>query len=151
MKDFSKTYQLKGLKPKNKGYTNFYECCDLTKSVYLKDTVYQNLKKGGKLVGWIHLDIYYLWFLFGWSDHVDFRVSVLIFFLLFSIFRSICKVGRRIWFHISKINLPKYLVYCCKCVYLYVYTLQKKDVWDQLFCPANCFKICHIYRKRKPM
>ena len=24
-------YQLKGLKPKNKGRTNFYECCDLTK------------------------------------------------------------------------------------------------------------------------
>ena len=29
-------------------------------------------------------------------------------------------------------------------------TLQKKEVWDQLFCPAKCFKICHIYRKRKP-
>ena len=29
-------YQLKGLKPKNKGDTNFYECCDLTKKVYLK-------------------------------------------------------------------------------------------------------------------
>ena len=26
----SKIYQLKGLKPKNKGRTNFYECCDLT-------------------------------------------------------------------------------------------------------------------------
>ena len=24
-----------GLKPKNKGHTNFYECCDLTKKVYL--------------------------------------------------------------------------------------------------------------------
>ena len=24
-------YQLKCLKPKNKGHTNFYECCDLTK------------------------------------------------------------------------------------------------------------------------
>ena len=33
-KDFSKIYQLKGLKPKNKGHTNFYECCDLTKKVY---------------------------------------------------------------------------------------------------------------------
>ena len=29
-------------------------------------------------------------------------------------------------------------------------TLQKKEVWDQLFCPAKRFKICHIYRKRKP-
>ena len=27
---FSKIYQYKGLKPKNKGHTNFYECCDLT-------------------------------------------------------------------------------------------------------------------------
>ena len=33
--DFSKIYQLYGLKPKNKGRTNFYECCDLTKKVYL--------------------------------------------------------------------------------------------------------------------
>ena len=30
-------------------------------------------------------------------------------------------------------------------------TLQKKEVWDQLFCPAKRFKICHIYRKRKPL
>ena len=35
LKDFSKIYQLYGLKPKNKGRTNFYECCDLTKKVYL--------------------------------------------------------------------------------------------------------------------
>ena len=26
-------YQLKGLEPKNKDHTNFYECCDLTKEV----------------------------------------------------------------------------------------------------------------------
>ena len=38
MKDFTKVYQLKGLKPKNKGHTNFYECCDLTKKVYLNYT-----------------------------------------------------------------------------------------------------------------
>ena len=31
-------FQLKGLKPKNKGHTNFYECCDLTKKVYLVHT-----------------------------------------------------------------------------------------------------------------
>ena len=35
MKDFSKIYHLKGLKPKNKGHMNFYECCYLTKKVYL--------------------------------------------------------------------------------------------------------------------
>ena len=36
MKDYTKIYQLKGLKPKNKGHTNSYECCDLTKKlVYL--------------------------------------------------------------------------------------------------------------------
>ena len=30
--DFTKIiFQLKGLKPKNKGHTNFNECCDLTK------------------------------------------------------------------------------------------------------------------------
>ena len=33
--DFSKIYQLKGLQLKNKGHTNFYECCDLTEKVYL--------------------------------------------------------------------------------------------------------------------
>ena len=31
----TKIFQLKGLKPKNKGHTKFYECCDLTKKVYL--------------------------------------------------------------------------------------------------------------------
>ena len=35
MKDFAKIFQLKGLKPKNKCQANFYECCDLTKKVYL--------------------------------------------------------------------------------------------------------------------
>ena len=35
MIDFTKIFQLKGLKPKNNGRTNFYECCDLTKKVYL--------------------------------------------------------------------------------------------------------------------
>ena len=28
--DLSIIYHLKGLKPKNKGHTNFYECCNLT-------------------------------------------------------------------------------------------------------------------------
>ena len=35
LKDFSKFYWLKGQKLKNKGHANFYECCDLTKKVYL--------------------------------------------------------------------------------------------------------------------
>ena len=35
MIDFTKIFPLKGQKPKNKGHTNFYECCDLTKKVYL--------------------------------------------------------------------------------------------------------------------
>ena len=30
--DFSAIYQLIFLEPKNKGYTNFYECCDLMKN-----------------------------------------------------------------------------------------------------------------------
>ena len=34
--DLIKIYQLKGLEPKNKGHMNFYECCDLTKKVYLE-------------------------------------------------------------------------------------------------------------------
>ena len=29
--DFTKIYELKGLKPKDKGHINFYENCDLTK------------------------------------------------------------------------------------------------------------------------
>ena len=35
MIDFTWIYQLKGLKPKNKDDTNFYECCDLTEKVYI--------------------------------------------------------------------------------------------------------------------
>ena len=35
LKDFTKINQLKGLKLKNNGHTNFYECCDLTKKVYI--------------------------------------------------------------------------------------------------------------------
>ena len=35
MIDFTKIFQLKGLKLKDKGHTNFYECCNLTKKVYL--------------------------------------------------------------------------------------------------------------------
>ena len=33
--DLTKIYGLDGLKPKNKGHANFYECCDLTKKVCL--------------------------------------------------------------------------------------------------------------------
>ena len=33
--DFTRIFQLKHLKPKNKDPTNFYECCNLTKKVYL--------------------------------------------------------------------------------------------------------------------
>ena len=33
--DFTEMYKLKGLKPKNKGSMNFYECCNLTEKVYL--------------------------------------------------------------------------------------------------------------------
>ena len=40
MIDFTKIFQLKGLKPKNKGHTNFYECCNLKKKVYLEYLVY---------------------------------------------------------------------------------------------------------------
>ena len=32
-------YPLKGLELKNKGHTNFYECCDLTEKVYLSTTI----------------------------------------------------------------------------------------------------------------
>ena len=32
---FNKIFRLKGLKPKNKGHMNFYECCDFTKKVCL--------------------------------------------------------------------------------------------------------------------
>ena len=43
--DFTKIYRLKNLKPKNNGHTNFYECWDLMKKVYLKYT-----KHTGRLV-----------------------------------------------------------------------------------------------------
>ena len=33
--DFTRVFQLKGLKPKNKSHTNFYERCDLTEKVHL--------------------------------------------------------------------------------------------------------------------
>ena len=36
IKVHAKIFQLKGLKPNNNGHTNFNECCDLTKKVYLK-------------------------------------------------------------------------------------------------------------------
>ena len=36
MKEITKIYGLKALKPKNKGHLNFYECCDLTKKVFLR-------------------------------------------------------------------------------------------------------------------
>ena len=35
-------FQLKGLKPKNKGHTNFYECCDLKKKIRLEYIVWKN-------------------------------------------------------------------------------------------------------------
>ena len=35
LKDCNKIYQFKDLKPKNKCHTIIYECCDLTKKVYL--------------------------------------------------------------------------------------------------------------------
>ena len=38
LKGFSKIHQLKGLKSKNNGHTNLYECYDLTKTVYLQYT-----------------------------------------------------------------------------------------------------------------
>ena len=42
MIDSSKIYQLKGLKPKNIGHTNFYECYDLTKKSSIL-VLYQNI------------------------------------------------------------------------------------------------------------
>ena len=36
--NFTKIFQLKGLMPKEKGQTIFYECCDLTEKVYLEYT-----------------------------------------------------------------------------------------------------------------
>ena len=46
--------QLKGLVPKNKGHTNFYEHCDLTKNhiytyLYVCITLFQTSEKGAKL------------------------------------------------------------------------------------------------------
>ena len=46
LKDFTKIYQLKGLKPKNEGHTNFYECCDLTEKSISKLGSLGALSKG---------------------------------------------------------------------------------------------------------
>ena len=45
--DLIKIFQLKGLKPKSKGHMNFYECCDLTKKVYLLCLLWNEVKKKG--------------------------------------------------------------------------------------------------------
>ena len=50
----------------------------------------------------------------------------------------------------SEMDLIIYFVFMTKKGAFAVYTLQKKEVWDQLFCPTKCFKIRYIYRKRKP-
>ena len=47
--DFSKVFQIKGLKSKNKGHTNFYECCDLTKKMFL---MYISEKNYVNLLNW---------------------------------------------------------------------------------------------------
>ena len=48
--DFTKIFQLKALKPKNKGHSNFYECCDLTKkSISNWYITSSNDIKGGKI------------------------------------------------------------------------------------------------------
>ena len=44
--DFTKIFQSKDLKPKNKGHTNIYECCDLTEKVHLVNYHRQNLVVG---------------------------------------------------------------------------------------------------------
>ena len=44
--DFSKIFQLKGLKPKNKRHTNFYECCDFTKKYGISNAnIYKKMQE----------------------------------------------------------------------------------------------------------
>ena len=69
-RSFSKIYQLKCLKPKNKGHANFYECSDLTEKVYLESLLLdQRLKINNYWQKWscssikksfIHVDIFSL-------------------------------------------------------------------------------------------
>ena len=59
--DFSKIFQLKGLKPKNKGYTNFYECCDLMKKVYLMYDTYKrttHIIRGALIWHWFSVVVF---------------------------------------------------------------------------------------------
>ena len=51
--DFTRIFQLKGLKPKNKGRINFYECCDLMKKVYLT-SICKLVKLPNRLVIYSH-------------------------------------------------------------------------------------------------
>ena len=58
--DFSRIYQLKGLKTKNKGRMKFYECCDLTKKGYL---VYTYLVKTMRILKcWNYYLLAWIWY-----------------------------------------------------------------------------------------
>ena len=52
-KYFSKIYQSKGPKPKNIGRRNFYDCCDLTKKVYLYYIFWKFLQNSFSTYKWI--------------------------------------------------------------------------------------------------
>ena len=41
--DFTEFFQLKGLKSKNKGHTNFYDCCDFDKKSISKGPPYYTI------------------------------------------------------------------------------------------------------------
>ena len=50
----SKIYLSKGLKPKNKGHTNFYQCCDLTKKSISSVLDYLAAIESGSYYGNLH-------------------------------------------------------------------------------------------------
>ena len=58
LRDFTTIYWLKGLKPKNKGHTNNYECCNLTK----------------KYISKVPFQVFMNWTLWLWSN--DFKTHL---------------------------------------------------------------------------
>ena len=100
LKDFSIIYGLNGLKLKNKDQANFYECCDLTKKVYLTyvcimcSTVYTSFiidPLYAKYMCALHICTHPLYFMYSLLQH-----RIRIFRKLLHMFSDVQKLTKRI-------------------------------------------------------
>ena len=131
--DFSKIYRLKGLEPKNKGHTNCYECCDLTKKCGMG---YHTTKMECLIMP-------------SWKRaHIPKWKQSFYFCKLLPEFRMLvyARASRRRLRCISNSQKASWK-WCSN----WSNTLQKKTVFGQLKNQEKCFKICYVYGKRKPM